>query len=331
MLYVQGAIPLLCCCHVPHRVVRSKALIFPCIMHCNNSIIAHKPSYSQWHVFHQLQCRYISCLPSNNTVWSALSLNRRAKIAIVIADILTVSEGLILDHGGENDGQTAKNLKIDIILNNICGKGTKDDRLKLWRAAAGGRDLCAVGRLDSGRALFHYLLGQYDVPDLLPVMGSAEAAEKQNQVAEEVNKQVLGLDVCKAAIEFGGLPWPFNNSDPRAEDKLESYMQSMEMERFKHFVILLEKAFLSKLGTGKVSGSKYRGKGRPGSSSNAVAQHKGLSAGEIEAKSKEADRIALSLWEEEEIEQMKRERVINQGGGSSSSKGSKKGGKKKKK
>jgi hypothetical protein len=263
--------------------------------------------------------------------WDALDISRRAESAILLAESITCSEGTLLEEYNGEPAVTVWDLELHHILESICGFQA-EKRLEIWRRAANGRDLCALGRLDTGRAFFHYNLLQMDIPDLIP----SQAVNLDQRSKWELDKLAVGQlisfsSLTDSAIRFSNVPWPCvlwpqgaTSSIPAdlsqqmalSEEKLECYALAMEPDRFVDFDAMFnvkEPAMPGLIPISSVGSSKKSSGGGGGGGGSK------LSLEELEMQSIEADRIARSLWEEEELEAKKK----------SSSAASGKGGKKK--
>ena len=182
--------------------------------------------------------------------------------------------------------------------------------------------------------------------DLVGTVTFVKRISRQNITLENM----LAQDLTKIAVMFSNIPWPCNcvatrNNHTLSEltkqqdmdmalDKLESYGLAMEAERFVEF----ENMFAIKNNN---SGNSYgnghsnangNGKGRRRNRAGAgVIEGPKLTAEQLKIRSLEADRIALSLWEEEEREESSKwgrgGNENGKGNGYNKGNGKKKGGK----
>ncbi len=228
--------------------------------------------------------------------WEALNIRQRAAIAILLAESISCSEGVLLGEYKGEDAVTVWDLGLDKTLEMICGSDPQT-RLEIWRTAARGRDLCAIGRLDTGRAFFQCLLARWDMPKLL----MSSAATEEDRQSYEMDRDaffavsLLATSMTEQALEFASCPWPCGaqyvggRALQSAQEKLECYQMVMEPERFVSF----NKTFNSPDAIRSASS---------GASKKKVTEPSifELSAEELQAKSEKADQIAMSLWMEEE-------------------------------
>ena len=139
--------------------------------------------------------------------WNSMSIERRADVAILLAEAISCSSGELVDSLGPNGKTTVWVLKLDSILDAVCSKTSAGLRMQVWRTAACGADLCAIGRLDNGRAFFRYMLMLYDVPVLLAsdkiTMYTSENMEKQDACIrhyKEVDQTLVKIELCYISI-----------------------------------------------------------------------------------------------------------------------------------
>ena len=235
--------------------------------------------------------------------WSTMSIERRADVAIILADAISCSNGELVDSLGPNGKTTVWELKLDSILDHVCSKTDAGLRMQVWRTAACGSDLCAIGRLDNGRAFFRYMLMVYDMPALLASDKAALCTEENitkqelcKKAYKEFDDNLVKIELCKQAIKWAGSPWPrYATAEqmPSANDKLESYRRVMEPERFKAF----EKIYSVTSSQG--AGSKKRtGKAQQEDASFYSGVNLYSSPEQTKIASALADEIAASLWEE---------------------------------
>ena len=255
--------------------------------------------------------------------WDDLDTARRAGVAILLAESITCSDGILLEGYKGEEPITVWDLELDKVMEFICSSNPVT-RLEIWRAAAEGRNLCAPGRLDSGRAFFHHLLKEWDLPKLIL---SDKCTETDQRALEQQQKNfwvsMLLKSMTEQALEFAMCAWPVNISPKErggangftytpefeaAMSKLDCYSLAMDPERFDSFNRMFNAPELGKHGQASYNLKDFQ----PGSqmkrnnvssiphTNNQQNITRLLSADELKAKVDKADRIAMSLWEEEE-------------------------------
>jgi len=274
---------------------------------------------------------------SQNSLWEALDVPRRAGVALLLAESIACSDGVLLEQYKQEEPLNVWDLELDKVLEFICGSDP-EKRLQIWRTAANGSHLCAPGRLDSGRAFFHHLLSMWDMPKLIPSDKCTEA-DKRNLVEEQKRLYLTMFmeSMTEQVLKFSAAPWPVNLSARErggyggkpftaayeaAANKLECYSLAMDPGRFELFDRMFNVPNLGNAGsnnrpnTEKQSTSQSqtkKGSIMYGNSSQNGADS--LSADELQAKVDHADRIAMSLWEEEEEKDRKMAKKGKKGAG----------------
>jgi len=274
--------------------------------------------------------------------WDALDTTRRASIAILLAESIACSEGVLREGNKQEESLNVWDLELDKVLEFICGVDP-EKRLEIWRIAATGSHLCAPGRLDSGRAFFHHLLMQWDVPKLIP-SDKCTDADKRNLEEEQkgVYAKMLLQPMAEQALEFSASPWPvaltarerggyggrpYTPEFEAAANKLECYSLAMDTGRFNLFNRMFNVPHLLNCENNpsplhnnifggnneKQAGTQTAFKKRVNTSTYDGADT--LSDDELKAKIDQADRIAMSLWEEEEEKDRKMAKKGKKGAG----------------
>jgi hypothetical protein len=214
--------------------------------------------------------------------WDVISIKRKAEMAILLAEAITCSKGELTilkfdEYENDNDKDISKKNKnkynkkssiktvhdyrLDKVLNDICSTNDSGLRMALWRAAANGKNLCAIGRLDSGRAFFQYLLMLYDLPVLLLPDKMVKEIRDSNSINVNLNGKgngngsntssqqhafnlvmeyesfddvILKVDVCDIALDFSKAYWPRDLDTLEMDDAfIMKQIQAKEKEESK--------------------------------------------------------------------------------------------------